>query len=340
MDALKKAELITEGKIFVPHSLRLPVIPSKSSAGPGTGGTAIALDVQGYRVKLDIVREPTRFRLEETDEGFRIMEGDEVFAGDVRMLHTLLHAPEQAFVNIDVECIYKCRFCTTWKLDPAKWTKRYTLEKWADLIEQASRKPGFHSIAITTSIPSSVKESNERIFTLLEMLKDRLPLGTPIGVEPCMDDPADVLEFKQRGVTELKVNVQAATEEIFKKICPGMDHHKIFDVLEEAGKHDLLVCSNIIVGLGETDEDVVKMVERLASLNCAANIRGIRVNDENREELKTALGFDVTMVEPGRLVRLALAQKEILKKFNIDTSSFHSMCHRCTACDIEPFCDV
>lgn len=340
MDVQKKAELITEGKIFVPRSLRLPVIPSKSSAGPGTGGTAIALDVSGYRVKLGIVREPARFKLEETGDGYRIMEGEDVFADGVKMIHTLLHAPEQAFVNIDVECIYRCRFCTTWKLDPAKWTKRYTLEKWADLIEQASKKPGFRSVAITTAIPSSVKESNEKIFSLLEMLKDRLPEGTPIGVEPCMDDPADVIEFKRRGITELKVNIQAATEEIFKRICPAMDYQKILNVIEEAGKHDMLVCSNIIVGLGETDEDVEILVEKLASWNCAPNIRGVRVNDGNREELKEALGFEVTTVEPARLVRLAQAQKEILKKFNIDTLAFQSMCHRCTACDIEPFRDV
>jgi hypothetical protein len=94
------------------------------------------------------------------------------------------------------------------------------------------------------------------------------------------------------------------------------------------------------VGLGETDEDVARIVEELASMNCAANIRGVRVNDGNREQLCEALGFEVRTVEPQRLVDLALMQKEIFNKFNIDTRAFHTMCHRCTACDIEPFRDV
>ncbi len=314
--------------------------PSKSSAGPGTGNTAIALQVGDYRVKLGISREPERFSLVEKEEGgFKIMEEGDVFAEDVKVIPTLLHAPGQAFVNIDVECIFQCAFCNTWKLDSEKWTKRYTLEKWADLIVRTSEKKGFHSVAITTSIPVSVKDSNQRIFRLLELLEGRLPEGTDIGVEPCMDDPADVLEFKKRGATELKLNVQAATPGIFKKICPGMDYEKVFGVIEEAGKH-LRVCSNIIVGLGETDEEVVQAVERLAKLGCAANIRGIRINDGNREELGEVLGFKVNTVEPARLVDLARKQKEILKNFNIDTRTFHTMCHRCTCCDIEPFIDV
>jgi biotin synthase-related radical SAM superfamily protein len=267
------------------------------------------------------------------------MDGDEVFAEDVKIINTLLHAPEQAFVNIDVECIFRCVFCNTWKLDPSKWTKRYSLEKWADLIVATSEKPDFRSVAITTSIPVSVSDSNRKIFSLLEMLDGRLPPGTHIGVEPCMDDPADVLEFKKRSVSELKINIQSANRKIFERICPGMDYEGVFDVIEEAGKH-MLVCSNIIVGLGETDEEVLSMVERLAGLGCAATIRGIRVNDGNRDELSAVLGFEVTTVTPGRLIDLARAQKEILKKFNIDTRSFQTMCHRCTCCDIEPFCDV
>jgi len=332
--------LITTGMIYIPHSLRLPVLPSRSSAGPGTGNTAVALNVDGFMVKLGISREPLRFELTEVDGGgYRIMDGDVVFAENVKIVPTLLHAPGQAFVNLDVECVFRCVFCNTWKLDPSKWTKSYDLEKWADLIVGASQKPGFRSVAITTSIPVSVEESNRKIIRLLEMLSERLPTGTPIGVEPCMDDPADVVEFKNRGVTELKLNIQAANREIFNKICPGMDYDKIFDVIEEAGKH-MLVCSNIIVGLGESDEEVEAMVERLAEMNCAANIRGIRVNDGNRGELSKTLGFKVSTVDPERLVRLALKQKEILNKFNIDTNAFQTMCHRCTCCDIEPFCDV
>ena len=65
MDVLKKGSLITSGILYVPKGMRLPVLPSKSSAGPGTGNTAIALEIDGFRVKMGISREPVRFSLVE-----------------------------------------------------------------------------------------------------------------------------------------------------------------------------------------------------------------------------------------------------------------------------------
>lgn len=336
----KKAQLLHDGKIFVERKIRLPVLPSKSSAGPGTGNVAIAIDLGGTRVKLTISREPVRFSLMPKDNGtFDILDGEEVFIEGAKVIPTLLHAPEQAFVNIETRCRYRCLFCNTWKLEPEKWTKNYTLEKWAKLIIGSSKKPSFHSVAVTTAVPGSIRESNENIWKLLDLIKDELPQGTPIGVEPCIEDVSDILEFKKRGVTEIKINVQAANKEIFDKICPGMDYERNFDIIREASKH-MNVCSNIIVGLGESDEDVQSTVERLAKIGCSATIRGVRVNDGNRDDLTNALGFPAVPVEPERLVRLARAQKEIFNKFNIDPTTFHTMCHRCLCCDVVPFVDV
>jgi biotin synthase-related radical SAM superfamily protein len=334
----KKAELISEGMIHVPKGLHLPVYPSRSTAGPGSGHTSLAFDIGGTHVKLGISREPSRFTLAQSKDAFMILEGDKTYLDGVQIAPILMHAPGQAFINIDTQCIYRCVFCNSWQLEEA-WVKDYPVEKWAKLIIDASKRPGFGAVAITSSVPVSVKDTVEKILKLLYLIKKELPPGTPIGVEPCISDPKDIIRLKDAGVTELKINVQAASGEIFDRICPGQSYPRIFDIIEEAGKH-LPVCSNIILGLGETDGEVISTVERLAKLKCAATLRALRIDDRNRGPLSKALGFEVRPVGPERLVRLAMAQKEVFERYGLAPSDFKTMCHRCVCCDIVPFRDV
>lgn len=334
----KKAELISEGKIFIPKDLRLPVYPSRSTGGPGAGHTSLAFDIGGTNVKLGITKEPSRFTLTPSERGFTIMDDKAVFLEGVRIVPILMHAPNQAFINLDTQCIYRCVFCNSWQLKEA-WVKDYTIEKWARLVIEASKREGFGAVAITSSVPVSVADTVDKIVRLLGILKPQLPPGTPIGVEPCIDDPKDIIRLKDAGVTELKINVQAASEDIFKRVCPGQSYSRVFEMIEEAGKH-MPVCSNIILGLGETDEDVINTIERLATLRCTATLRAVRIDDLNRGPLSKALRFEVQPVEPERLIRLAKAQKGIFERYGLDPTRFSTMCHRCLCCDIVPFKDV
>ena len=298
----------------------------------------MAFDIGGTSVKLGITKEPSRFTLAPAERGFRIMDGKAVFLDGVRIVPILMHAPNQAFINLDTQCIYRCVFCNSWQLKEA-WVKDYTVEKWAQLVIEASKREGFRAVAITSSVPVSVKDTVDKIVRLLDILRKELPPGTPIGVEPCIDDPEDIIRLKEAGVTELKINVQAASEAIFKKVCPGQSYGGIFEMIKEAGKH-LPVCSNIILGLGESDEDVIRTIERLAKLKCTATLRAVRIDALNRGPLSKALGFEVRPVEPERLVRLATAQKSIFERYGLDPADFSTMCHRCVCCDIVPFKDV
>lgn len=334
----KKAELISEGRIHVPKGLQLPVYPSRSTGGPGAGHTSLAFEIGGTNVKLGITKEPSRFTLAPSGHGFKITEGDKTYLDGVRMVPILMHAPGQAFINMDTQCIYRCAFCNSWQLKEA-WVKDYTAEKWARLLIEASKREGFGAVAITSSVPVSVKDTVDKIIGLLNLLKKELPPGTPIGVEPCIDDPKDILRLKEAGATELKMNVQAANEEIFRKVCPGQSYPRIFEMIEEGGKH-MPVCSNIILGLGESDEAVISTIERLAKLKCTATLRAVRIDHLNRGPLSKALGFEVRPVEPERLVRLAKAQKGVFERYGLDPASFSTMCHRCLCCDIVPFRDV
>ena len=100
------------------------------------------------------------------------------------------------------------------------------------------------------------------------------------------------------------------------------------------------MCSNLIVGLGETDVELLAKVEELAKRGIVATLRGVRVNELNSRKLKNALGFLPEPVKAERLLSLAQKQKEILEKHGLTTSKFETMCHKCRCCDIVPQQDL
>jgi hypothetical protein len=172
----KKAELIHSGKIYVPDSIELPYTLSSSTAGPGAGGKALTLSFGDTRLKLGVTGdENAEFSLAKADEGYQIMKGEDVFVVDVTIIPTLLHAPNQAFVNLYDECIYKCAFCPTPVLDDDK-RKNRDVDEAARMIIKAAKDPDFQSVAITSGVLGSPGKTLDDIILVVE--KVRLELRT------------------------------------------------------------------------------------------------------------------------------------------------------------------
>jgi biotin synthase-related radical SAM superfamily protein len=99
------------------------------------------------------------------------------------------------------------------------------------------------------------------------------------------------------------------------------------------------VTSNIIIGLGETDRNVLEGVHALASMGIVPSIRALKINDTNRPVLEKALGR-LDPVTPDRLIHLNQEAKLILFAHGLTTRSYQTMCHECTCCDLVPFRDL
>ena len=71
--------------------------------------------------------------------------------------------------------------------------------------------------------------------------------------------------LKDAGANEVKYNLECVDPELFPRVCPGISPQEIVDALEEAvsifGKNR--VFTNIIVGLGESDELLCKSIDEL-----------------------------------------------------------------------------
>jgi len=169
-DGRLKAELIAAGRVSVPKELLAGYRLSKSTAGPGAGGTSLALGWKGsdgrqHQVKLAVAPEagvtaPITLEVAEGGE-LEIRRADgSIAVTDVWLIPIVMHAPDQAFINLSGECIYECAFCNTHKMEPGK-RKIITPDRWVALVAEAHSKRPFDALAIT-SVASPDHEASHR----------------------------------------------------------------------------------------------------------------------------------------------------------------------------------
>jgi biotin synthase-related radical SAM superfamily protein len=335
-----KSRLIEEGKIFIPREITMPCFASRSTAGPDAGVASFAFGFSSSRIKLEVVKDPeARYHLRQNGTDFSIMEDDSEFIGGVKVLPTLAHSPNQAFINLSSKCIYGCLFCSAPSMDRDEI--EMSSERVMRIVGIASNYPDFEAISITSGVPDSATSTNHRVAEITRALKENYP-EYPLGVEVYFDNPSELGLLKDSGADEIKINIEVWPEELFKTICPNRDRELILKTLERAvkifgrGK----VTSNVLVGLGETDSDVEEGLDALAGMDVVANIRAVRINKYNKERLGKGLGEVPEAVKAERLLALAKVHKQILESHGLTTKTFSTMCFSCNCCDIVPMVDL
>jgi len=337
--AKKKAILLAGGAVKLPPDFRLPFHASRSTAGPGAGSVAIVFSFGNTRAKKAVSRESGEFELVDEKGRLSIRRDGRRFIDSVELTPTILHAPYQAFVNLEHACVLSCIFCASPRLEKDV-TKNLTDQRIMESIVEASKRKDFRAVALTSAVPHSANVTVRRIADLVRAVRDCLP-DTPIGVEPYVTRPDEVEMLKDAGADEIKLNIESFDRDIFEKVCPNRDYDAILHAINHAGEvfGKNRVCSNIIFGLGETDDTVLEGVRVLANMGAVATLRALRLNEYNRTALESVLGT-VVPVDADRMLRLAREEKKILREYSLTTLSFRTMCHSCLSCDIVPFWDV
>ena len=339
----KKAELISVNKVYLPRSTRLPYPMEKSAAGPSSGTQSITLSFNDKHVKLAVSRDTKEcFSLQQNGENncFQILKKNILFLKNVRMVPILFHAPDQAFMNIENRCIHNCAFCNLSNTKMAD--DGYDADYIAKLILNASNRNDFKAVALTSGVYPNSKMIIRKMCHITKTIKKTLP-SIPIGVEPLITDREEIALLKKAGADEIKINLQIPDRNLFKKICPGLSYDNILDMLIYAVKifGEGKVTSNILYGFGETDDTVVQAVEKLAEIGVTATLRRIRINKLNKTKIEKSLLYKLpSNVSASRILRLAVEQKKVFKKYGLTPETFKTMCHRCGCCDIVPFIDL
>ncbi len=291
---------------------------ARSAAGPGAGGEgAVFFAMGGHRVKLAL--DPLSF-LEIVHRGGGV--ADLYFEGNLisgRLLEPGFHCPDQAYITVTGSCVFQCRYCSV----PHIGGRRKTISEIVGMVE--SVRNHICAISITSGVLESIEEEEAYV---LEVVKSLLPFNLPVGVSiyPTEKTP-DLL--KELGVAEVKFNLEAATPDLFRTMCPGLDYDRLWLVLDRSvelfGKNR--VFSNIIVGLGETDEELEACVRKLVSHGVIPVLR----------PLNPVAGL-AGMPRPtaDRLERVFAMHEEAIESAGLDTRMARTMCTSCTGCDLVP----
>jgi biotin synthase-related radical SAM superfamily protein len=327
MNAEIKAELLALGKVDVEPSLLPP--PSRSTAGPGTGLRSIFFKSGVHRVRLEINSDSPLKMVQQNGDVVILKDNKELVRGKIEPV--VSHCPDQTYITISEQCMYDCKFCSV----PKFQGKIKTLNQVLEIVENAYKDGKLKTIAFTSGVATTPEKEIDRVVEYVKAVaKYHVPIG--VAVYPTKDSSQ---RLKDAGVTEVKYNVETMDREIFKRVCTGRKGHSLDfiltslrDAVQVFGKNR--VSSNIIIGLGETDECVRKGVEYLAKMGVIAVLRPITISPYRKGEISA------TRPNAKRLLKLTKMTRHILEKYDLHVEVSQTMCLPCTGCDLTPYRDL
>ncbi len=291
---------------------------ARSAAGPGAGGSGAVFFAMGsHRVKLALDPLSPVEIIHRRDGNADLCVDGGLVPG--RLLEPGHHCPDQAYITVTGSCIFRCVYCTV----PSLHGRRKSVREIVAMVESAQDR--VRAISITSGVLRSAEEEEAYV---LGVIRELLPFGLPIGVSiyPTEKTPE---YLKELGVCEVKFNVEAATPALFSRACPGLDYDLIWRVLDRSvelfGKNR--VFSNVIVGLGETDNELEECIVKLTSRGIIPVLRPLN-------PVAGCIGLARPSAE--RLKKVFDMHRKALGAADLDTREARTMCTSCTGCDLVP----
>ncbi len=312
-----KARLLSEGTARLEGEPAGAYI-SASTAGPGAGGPgSVFFSLEGKRVRL-AVDPGSSISITHRGSGRAVLTVDgRKVAG---MLEPVaLHCPRQAYLTVSSGCIFSCRYCDV----PTHPPTRKSIGEIVAMVEGVSDR--IDAISLTSGVMGSVEEEEEYVLDVVRRLSG---LGIPVGVSiyPTEKTPERLFAL---GVAEVKFNVETATEELFARMCPGLSWKAMWRALEQSvplfGRNH--VFSNLIIGLGETDEEAAACIHALTRAGVIPVVRPLSPAAGCR-------GFGRPSKE--RILALNRIHEKALEEAGLDPTRARTMCVACTGCDLVP----
>lgn len=312
-----KARLLSEG------TARLEGEPaeghvSASTAGPGAGGPgSVFFSREGKRVRLALdSKSSIRILHRGAGEAVLVADGREI---DGRLEPIALHCPRQAYLTVSSGCIFSCRYCEV----PNHPPRRKSVDEIVAMVEGVADR--IDAISLTSGVMGSVEEEEEYVLGVVRRLSG---IGIPLGVSIFPTEKTAERLFRL-GVAEVKFNVETATDALFERMCPGLSRETIWQALEQSvplfGKDH--VFSNLIIGLGETDEEVAECIHALTGRGVIPVIR----------PLSPSAGCkDYRRPSKERILGIYRVHREALREAGLDPGAAITMCVACTGCDLVP----
>ncbi|WAI01975.1 radical SAM protein [Methanogenium organophilum] len=315
-----KARILAYGTVRLAGTYRFH--PEQSSAGPGAGGGGSVFFATSHgRIRLPL-DDHSLLTLNADADGSAHLTGPDI---DVYgcIEEAVYHCPRQAFITLSEGCIFSCRYCAV----PTIAKRIKSVEEVTTMIERVIGD--IDAISLTSGVLDSVEEDEARA---VAMVRAVAPFGVPVGVS-IYPLPGTPQRLKDAGACEVKFNIEAATEDLFREMCPDLDYEDTWTILEESvsvfGRNR--VFSNVILGLGETDAEMEACIHRLVGIGVIPVIRPLTPSP-NLPGLPRPTA--------DRILRMTVFAGEELRKAGLNHTQAQTMCTLCGGCDLVAGRDV
>ncbi|MBN1908916.1 MAG: biotin synthase BioB [Pirellulales bacterium] len=203
---------------------------------------------------LKILRSPDGELLAVLDAAYRVRQR---FFGNRMHLNLLVNARSGM-------CGEDCGYCSQSKVSEAPIPRHAMLsdEQLLDGAAEAVRRKA-KTYCIVTSGRKPTGADLETIERVVPKIKERHRLA--VCVSPGLLTPEEAGRLKACGVNRVNHNLNTS-ERFYPTICTTHTYQDRVDTLAAVRAAGLEICSGVLLGMGEEDEDVVEMALRLGEL--------------------------------------------------------------------------
>ncbi|MBU3118150.1 MSMEG_0568 family radical SAM protein [Acinetobacter nosocomialis] len=252
------------------QTLMIPVLNLASQDSPYTGKKDAATGeviVFKNRIPVATLTSPTRPRFYDlsTAEGIPYEQIATLHSHDVLATTVLQHC-----IRMNDKAT-ACQFCSIdQSLKDGRAIIRKRPDQLAEVAKAAVELDGVTQMVLTTGTPNTPDRGAAILYDSVVAIKAKVDLPIQVQCEP-PDDFAWFQKLKDAGAVSIGMHLEAVSDRVRKQIMPGKAEVSLafyFSAFDAAVKvfGRGQVSTYILAGLGDTEQEIISMTERLAKI--------------------------------------------------------------------------
>ena len=161
-------------------------------------------------------------------------------------------------------CPEECHYCAQSKSSKAP-IEKYKKKSESDILAEAKKayESGAHRYCMVFSGRGPTYGRSKQIADLVQKIKKDYPLE--VCVSAGLMDQKDTDLLKEAGLDRLNHNLNTS-EGYYDKICTTHTFQDRLKTLSSAQRSGLEICSGVIIGMGESNQDIIQVAQNLKKL--------------------------------------------------------------------------
>jgi biotin synthase len=166
-------------------------------------------------------------------------------------------------------CTQDCHYCAQSKISTAK-IEEYPFKTDAEILAEAKAayEAGAFRHCLVLSGHAQTQKHIEHISFLVKKIKSLYPT-MQVCVSPGVLTPSQALTLKDSGVDRINHNLNTSRQN-YSKICSTHTYAERLDTLKTVKEIGMELCSGIIIGMGETADDIIEVAKVLREVGVAS----------------------------------------------------------------------